>query len=134
MNIREAQTAVQQELARHQNAMIQFLRDLVAIPSFASQIGPVGDAVGARMSDLGFDEVRRDSMGNILGRVGDGPRIVLYDSHIDTVRAADAGQSQWDLQSNSFHSRGREIASRIEESRRSVSWCRLNYCDQHQQT
>ncbi len=56
MNIREAQTAVQQELARHHDAMIQFLRDLVAIPSFDSQIGPVGDAVGARMSDLGFDE------------------------------------------------------------------------------
>ncbi len=96
MNIREAQTAVQQELARHQNAMIQFLRDLVAIPSFASQIGPVGDAVGARMSDLGFDEVRRDSMGNILGRVGDGPRILLYDSHIDTVGVADTAQWQWD--------------------------------------
>jgi len=96
MNIREAQTAVQQELARHHDAMVQFLRDLVAIPSFDSQIGPVGDAVGARMSDLGFDEVRRDSMGNILGRVGDGPRILLYDSHIDTVGVADAAQWQWD--------------------------------------
>src|SRR5260370_14447603 len=88
MNIREAQTAVQQELARHHDAMIQFLRDLVAIPSFDSQIGPVGDAVGALMSDLGFDEVRRDSMGNILGRVRDGPRIFLYDSQTDTVVGA----------------------------------------------
>src|SRR5262245_60824157 len=54
MIIREAQTAVQQELARHHDAMIQFLRDLVAIPSFDSQVDPVDDAVGARMSDLGF--------------------------------------------------------------------------------
>src|SRR5260221_12661065 len=96
MNIGEAQAAVQQELARHHDAMIQFLRDLVAIPSFESQIGPVGDAVGARMADLGFDEVRRDSMVNILGRIGDGPRVLLYDRHIDTVSIGGPTQWQWD--------------------------------------
>ncbi len=96
MNIREAQAAVQQELAQHHDTMIEFLRQLIAIPSFDSQIGPVGDAVGARMSELGFDEVRRDAMGNILGRIGDGPRVLLYDSHIDTVGIADAAQWQWD--------------------------------------
>src|SRR5438552_18060622 len=96
MNIHETQNAVQQELAQHHDAMIQFLRDLIAIPSYDSQIGPVGDAVGARMAELGFDEVRRDSMGNILGRIGSGPRTLLYDSHIDTVSIADPGQWQWD--------------------------------------
>src|SRR5438105_7575018 len=96
MNTRETQQAVQQELAQHHDTMIQFLRDLVAIPSYDSQIGPVGDAVGARMADLGFDEVRRDSMGNILGRIGNGPRTLLYDSHIDTVSIADPRQWQWD--------------------------------------
>ena len=44
MDIREAQIAVKQELAKHHDTMIQFLRDIVAIPSFDSQIGPVGDA------------------------------------------------------------------------------------------
>jgi putative selenium metabolism hydrolase len=96
MTIREAQRAVQQELAQHHDTMIQFLRDIVAIPSYDSQIGPVGDAIGARMADLGFDEVRRDAMGNILGRIGNGSRTLLYDSHIDTVGIADPGQWQWD--------------------------------------
>ncbi len=96
MDIREAQVAVQRELAQHHDAMIQFLRDLIAIPSFDSQLGPIGDAIGARMVDLGFDEVRRDSMGNILGRIGSGPRVLLYDSHIDTVGVADAAQWRWD--------------------------------------
>src|SRR5258708_22241062 len=95
MNIFEAQIAVQQELIQHHDNMIQFLRDLIAIPSFDSQIGPIGDAAGARMSDLGFDEVRRDSLGNILGRIGNGPRIFLYDSHIDTVWVSGASQWQW---------------------------------------
>src|ERR1700686_4538563 len=96
MNIHETQIAVQRELAQHSETMIQFLRELVAIPSYDSQIGPVGDAIGARMTDLGFDEVRRDSMGNILGRIGNGSRTLLYDSHIDTVSIADASQWQWD--------------------------------------
>src|SRR5258708_18054750 len=95
MDLRETQIIVQQELAQYHDTMIQFLRDLVAIPSYDSQIGPVGDAVGARMADLGFDEVRRDSMGNILGRIGSGTRILLYDSHLDTVSIADPGQWQW---------------------------------------
>src|SRR3989440_9784178 len=96
MNIHETQNAVQQELAQHNDAMIQFLRDLMATPSYDSQIGPVGSAVGARRSAPGFDGVRRDSMGNILGRIGNGPRTLLYDSHIDTVSIADASQWQWD--------------------------------------
>src|SRR5437899_11500604 len=96
MNMRETQHVVQQELAQHHDAMLQFLRDLVAIPSYDSQLGPIGDAVGARMADLGFDEVRRDSMGNILGRIGNRPRILLYDSHLDTVTIPDASQWQWE--------------------------------------
>jgi len=96
MNIYEAQRAVNEELAQHHDTMIQFLRDIVAIPSYDSQIGPVGDAVGARMADLGFDEVRHDAMGNILGRIGNGPRTLLYDSHIDTVGVGDPAQWQWD--------------------------------------
>ena len=96
MNYQEARDAIRQELSTHHETMIQFLRELVAIPSYDSQIGPVGDAVGARMRILGFDEVRRDAMGNILGRVGYGPRVMVFDSHIDTVSIADRSQWQWD--------------------------------------
>lgn len=96
MSIRELRIALRRELAQRHDIMIQFLRDLIAIPSFDSQIGPIGDVVGARMADLGFDDVRRDTMGNILGRIGDGSRVLLYDSHLDTVGVADPSQWQWD--------------------------------------
>jgi putative selenium metabolism hydrolase len=81
---------------QHAREMTDFLRDIVRIPSYESQIGPVGEAIAARMRSLGFDEVRFDSMGNVLGRVGDGPRILLYDSHIDTVGVGDLGEWDWD--------------------------------------
>lgn len=76
--------------------IIQFLREIVAIPSDASQLRDVGQAVGDRMRSLGFDEVRFDAMGNVLGRIGSGLRTLLYDSHLDTVGVSDRAAWGWD--------------------------------------
>jgi putative selenium metabolism hydrolase len=84
------------EVERRRTPIIQFLRDICAIPSMDSQIGPVGERVAAEMRALGFDEVRFDTMGNILGRVGHGPTVVVYDSHIDTVGVGDPAAWRWD--------------------------------------
>ncbi len=61
-----------------------------------SRIGPVGERIQEEMRKLGFDEVRFDSMGNTLGRIGSGPRILLYDSHIDTVGIGNPDEWDWD--------------------------------------
>jgi putative selenium metabolism hydrolase len=76
--------------------MVDFLRELIAIPSYDSQIGNVGEACAVRMRELDFDEVRFDSMGNILGRIGNGSKILLFDSHIDTVGIGDRSEWDWD--------------------------------------
>ena len=76
--------------------MIRLLRDIVAIPSHDSQLAAVGRVVGERMRALGFEDVRFDAMGNLLGRVGSGPRVLLYDSHLDTVGVSDRAAWQWD--------------------------------------
>jgi putative selenium metabolism hydrolase len=81
---------------QHGREMADFLRDLIRIPSHDSQIGPVGEACAERMRRLGFDEVRFDSMGNILGRMGSGSRTLLFDSHIDTVGVGDPAEWGWD--------------------------------------
>jgi putative selenium metabolism hydrolase len=47
------------------------------------------------MEALGFDEVKVDGIGNIMGRVGNGPRKILYDAHIDTVWAED--KANWNM-------------------------------------
>lgn len=77
-------------------AIIRFMRDICAIPSLDSHIGPVGERVAQEMRSLDFDEVRFDVMGNILGRVGRGPRTIVFDSHLDTVGIGDRSQWQWD--------------------------------------
>lgn len=103
--------AVQQGVHQYSEAIVTFLRDLCAIPSMDSQIGPVGARVQAEMAALGFDAVWFDSMGNTVGRIGDGPRTLLYDSHIDTVGIGNPAEWGWDpfvgkVEAGRFYARG----------------------------
>lgn len=96
MEAQEAVAKINAYVDRHGREMVDFLRELIRIPSHDSQIGPAGEACAGKMRQLGFDEVRFDSMGNILGRAGNGPRSLLFDSHIDTVGVGDRAEWQWD--------------------------------------
>ncbi|MCC6613218.1 MAG: YgeY family selenium metabolism-linked hydrolase [Anaerolineae bacterium] len=87
---------IHSRVAEQREAIIQFLRDLCAIPSYDSQIKAVGERAAEEMKKLGFDETWFDSMGNIVGRIGDGPRKLLYDSHLDTVGIGDPAAWEWD--------------------------------------
>ena len=88
--------AVQQRVAQHEDAILRFLRDIIAIPSMDSQLEAVGKRIIAEMQALGFDEARFDKMGNIVGRIGNGPRVLVYDSHVDTVGIGDPDEWEWD--------------------------------------
>jgi putative selenium metabolism hydrolase len=88
--------AVGRKVEVHRRNIITFLREIVAIPSVDSQIGPVGERIQQEMRKLDFDEVRFDTMGNTVGRIGDGPRTLLFDSHIDTVGVGDPAGWEWD--------------------------------------
>ena len=70
--------------------LVGFLSDVVAIPSMSSDEERVIDRIREQMEALDFDEVRTDPMGNLIGRVGSGPRSIALDAHIDTV---DVGQA-----------------------------------------
>ena len=44
----------------------------------------------------GFDEVYVDGLGNLVGRIGSGPKKIAFDAHIDTVTVGDPGQWKTD--------------------------------------
>ncbi len=67
--------------------LVRFLRDIVAIPSLSGDEERVIHRIERQMKKLEFDEVRVDAMGNLIGRVGTGPRSVALDAHVDTVDA-----------------------------------------------
>jgi putative selenium metabolism hydrolase len=87
---------IQRRVHQHRDDIIQFMRDICAIPSMNSQIGPVGERIQAELRVLGWDEARFDKMGNTVGRIGDGPKVIVYDSHIDTVGVGDPDEWEWD--------------------------------------
>jgi len=91
---------IKKRVEANRENIIQFMRDICAIPSMDSQLKEVGECIGSVMNGLGFEEVRFDKMGNILGRIGSDPssslRTIVYDSHIDTVGIGDASTWQWD--------------------------------------
>jgi len=87
---------IKKKTQENRENIIQFMRDIVAIPSMDSQLKEVGDRIAVEMNKLGFDEVRFDKMGNIMGRIGNGKRVIVYDSHIDTVGIGDASTWEWD--------------------------------------
>jgi putative selenium metabolism hydrolase len=85
-----------QRVAAAKENILTFFRDIVAIPSMDNDIEEVGRRVGEEMSRLGFDAVYVDRFGSIVGRIGDGDKILLYDSHLDTVGIGDPAQWEWD--------------------------------------
>jgi putative selenium metabolism hydrolase len=62
------------------------------------------------MRAVGFDEVRTDGLGSVIGRIGNGKRIIAFDAHIDTVDAGDA--SQWKKDPFVGHIEGGKIFGR----------------------
>ena len=87
---------IQDKVAEKRNEIIQFMRELVAIPSFESKIGAVGERIQAEMNKLAYDEVRFDKMGNTIGRIGNGKRVIVFDTHVDTVGIGDPMAWSWD--------------------------------------
>jgi putative selenium metabolism hydrolase len=92
----DTQSEIKKQVIANKESIIKFMRDICAIPSTDSLIGPVGERIQAEMLKLGFEEARFDKMGNTIGRIGHGPKVLVYDSHIDTVGVGDRDAWQWD--------------------------------------
>ena len=88
--------AILQDARAHQDDIVRFLRDLIAIPATSCQEGPVVERVRREMERVGFDEVRVDGLGNVLGRIGSGKRVIMMDSHLDTVGVGDPREWTFD--------------------------------------
>lgn len=71
------------------------LSEIIKIPSLSGEEGDVVSKIAEMCIDAGFDDVRIDGLGNLIGRVGNGPRILAIDAHIDTVDTGDL--AQWDF-------------------------------------
>lgn len=76
--------------------MVQFLRDMIAIPSESGDEERVVRRAAEEMERVGFDEVKIDGFGNVLGRVGSGKTVIALDAHLDTVGIGDRSTFRFD--------------------------------------
>lgn len=76
--------------------MVEFTRQLVKTPSLPGQEGDVAQLVAAEMERLGYDEVRVDQTGNVIGLIrANAPqderarRSIMFNTHMDQVGVGD---------------------------------------------
>jgi len=72
-----------------------FLMDMIRVPSFSCKEKDVIQVIKKEMEKVGFDEVRVDGLGSVIGRIGSGKRVIAFDAHIDTVYPGE--MSLWDF-------------------------------------
>ncbi len=72
-----------------------FLMDMIRIPAFSTKEKEVVERILKEMQDIGMDEAYIDPLGNVIGRIGYGPKVIAFDAHIDTVYPGDL--SLWDF-------------------------------------
>jgi len=85
----DLESEIHQLAAEEEEACTEFLRDLVTLPSPSSSERLACERVLREMEQLGYEEVILDDMGNVLGRIGSGPRVIAFDAHVDTVGISD---------------------------------------------
>ena len=94
MTGKNAAALILARVQERESDIISFLRDIVAVPSLSGKEEAVVRRVVREMEKVGFDEVIIDPLGNVLGRIGDGPRVIAFDAHLDTVDVKD--RPRWD--------------------------------------
>jgi putative selenium metabolism hydrolase len=66
------------------------LSRLIKIKSLSGEEEGVANALKQMMEEADFDEARIDGLGNVIGRIGNGKKIIAIDGHIDTVDLGNA--------------------------------------------
>lgn len=79
------------------------LSKLIRIKSLSMQEKQHQDELMCQMKEAGFDEVRIDPLGNVIGRIGNGKKILAVDAHIDTVDIGNNDNWTFDPLSGEIH-------------------------------
>lgn len=87
------------------------LSKLIQIKSLSTQEKEVALAMKTMMEESNFDEVRIDGLGNVIGRIGNGKKIIAVDGHIDTVDLGNPDDWEFDplggeIKNGFVHGRG----------------------------
>ncbi|MDD4082702.1 MAG: YgeY family selenium metabolism-linked hydrolase [Sphaerochaetaceae bacterium] len=76
---------IKQLAAKYKDYTAENLSKIVKTKSYSGQEENVCRLIVELCEQAGFDEVRIDGLGSVIGRVGYGKKTIAFDAHIDTV-------------------------------------------------
>jgi putative selenium metabolism hydrolase len=86
---------IRQKAREYRDDTARYLSEMVKIPSVSCEEKEVVLKIKELLESAGVRHVRIDALGNCIARVGNGPKILAIDAHIDTVDTGD--ESQWEF-------------------------------------
>ena len=81
---------------KYRDYTAQNLSRLIQHKSLSLQEKGVQEELMQQMRDAGFDEVRMDGLGNVIGRIGNGKKVMAFDAHMDVVDIGHLGNWTFD--------------------------------------
>ena len=96
MLTKERAAAVKELAARYTDYTAENLSRLVRCPSPSCREEEAARELKRQMEGAGFDEVRIDPLGNVIGRIGTGKKVLALDAHIDTVEVGNKANWSFD--------------------------------------
>ncbi len=89
------QEQIRAKAAEYKMYTAQNLSKMVQVKSYSSREEDVCRLIVSLCEEAGFDEVRIDGLGSVIGRVGYGEKTIAFDAHIDTVEVGNL--DNWDF-------------------------------------
>ena len=87
---------IRQRAEQYRDYTSSNLSEIVGIRSLSGEEREVIEKIKSLLESADFDEVKIDGLGNLIGRVGNGEKILAIDAHIDTVDTGDINQWEFD--------------------------------------
>ena len=87
---------IETAVATIKSDLVDFTRELVATQSYSGAEGDIIRLIEKKMQLLEYDQVTVDAMGNVVGRIGTGREVLMFDAHVDTVAVTDPDQWKHD--------------------------------------
>ncbi|GAA0181705.1 YgeY family selenium metabolism-linked hydrolase [Clostridium sediminicola] len=92
MNNNELKAKILELSEEYRDYTAEVLSKMVKVPGFSGAEKDRCELIVELCKEAGFDEVRIDGLGSVVGRVGYGPKVLAFDAHIDTVGIGDIKQ------------------------------------------
>ncbi|MBP6959432.1 MAG: M20/M25/M40 family metallo-hydrolase, partial [Spirochaetia bacterium] len=86
-------TKILEKSREYREYTAQNLSKIIKVPAFSTTEKDRIQLLKKLCEEAGMEDLWIDGLGSLLGRVGKGPKKLVFDAHIDTVGIGD--ESQW---------------------------------------